>query len=178
MTGRRLARLCVTGRCPAAGFPRRAANTSLQLSGRSRGYRPMTRTIAARRRPFIVSPETDPILPLPAQPRLRYLTVTSVNASISAVVATSAAWLAWMTLLAAEAVVKKGQRHALFGRDGQFWVSSPRCRSSRVTGRKTDIVTASVTGMGSGSCPMRAANAAVSACRELGPIETAAPIAW
>jgi hypothetical protein len=109
---------------------------------------------------------------------LRYLAVTGVDADIPSVVATNAAWLAWTTLLAAKAAVKKGQRHALFGRDGQFWVSSPRCWSPGITGRKTDIVTASVTGMGSGSCPMRAANAAVSACRALGPIETTAPIAW
>ena len=52
-----------------------------------------------------------------------------------------------------------------------------RPESSDITGRKTDSVTAKVTGIGSGSFPMRAANADVPACQELGPIETAAPIA-
>src|SRR5450755_1800929 len=105
---------------------------SPQLSGHSREYRLIAHANAARRRPFIVSPETDPILPLPAQPRLRYLAVTGADAGIPSVLATSAAWLACTTLLAGKAAVKKGQRHALFGRDGQFWVPSPRCRSAEI----------------------------------------------
>lgn len=140
------------------------------------------------------------MLPLSALPRLRYLTGTGANAGIPSGATSSAAWMAWTTLLAAAAKVKKGQRHALFGRDSQFWDSSSLRRSAGITGRrqrespargsgnhrpqhqelhgrKTDSVTASMTGIGSGSVPMRAASAAVPACQELGPIETAAPIA-